>query len=127
MNFLRRFLQRRGKRAAASQPRTHEPQDEEIPEFVVVTDVLDLHGFFPEQVPEMVHEFVKNAVALDLTEVRIIHGKGKSKLKWVVRKTLEEIPEVAGFRDAPPERGGWGATIVYLRSVPDQSEAPPAR
>lgn len=81
----------------------------------VVTDVLDLHGFFPEQVSEMVTEFINNAMALKLHRLKIIHGKGKSKLKYVVRKELENNPHVAEFGDAPPESGGWGATIIVLK------------
>ena len=87
----------------------------------IVTDVLDLHGFFPEQVSEVVHEFLWNARQLHLTHLRIIHGKGKSKLKWVVRKLLEHSPVVASFQDAPPEIGGWGATIVEL--TPENTNA----
>ena len=92
-------------------------EDDIPPEYFLVKDVLDLHGFFPEQVPEMVEEFIKNALTLKLDRLRIIHGKGKSKLKYVVRKTLEENPHVAEFRDAPPEIGGWGATIVILNEA----------
>lgn len=90
--------------------------DEVLPEFIEVTDVLDLHGFFPEQVPEMVEEFIKNALELKLYQLRIIHGKGKSKLKWTVYQILKDHPDVAWFGDAPPEIGGWGATIVELNA-----------
>ena len=89
--------------------------DEQLPEFIQVTDVLDLHGFFPEQVPEMVEELIKNAIDLKLYRLRIIHGKGKSKLKWTVYQVLKDHPDVAWFGDAPPELGDWGATIVELK------------
>ncbi len=62
----------------------HLDDEEAIPEYYIVTDVLDLHGFFPEQVAEMIQAFIENAVSLGLHRVRIIHGKGKSKLKWMV-------------------------------------------
>ena len=87
-------------------------------DYFIVTDVLDLHGFFPEQVPEIVDEFIKNALELKLYRLRIIHGKGKSKLKWAVHKVLESDPRVESFKDAPPEIGGWGATVVHLK-VPE--------
>lgn len=97
-------------------------EDEDgLPEVFIVTDVLDLHGFFPEQIPEMIREFIKNAVDLKLSRLRIIHGKGKSKLKYLARKELETHPQVVCFGDAPPELGGWGATVVELaqrHSVP---------
>jgi DNA mismatch repair protein MutS2 len=94
--------------------KTNQNSDDFLPEFINVTDVLDLHGFFPEQLPEMLEDFVQNALALNLTQLRIIHGKGKSKLKWTVRKFLESHPQVLQFHDAPPELGGWGATVVEL-------------
>ncbi len=87
----------------------------ELPDSVIVTDVLDLHGFFPEQIPEMLHEFILNAQRLNLLSLRIIHGKGKSKLKWTVLRELEKHSQVQSFRDAPAELGGWGATLVYLK------------
>jgi DNA-nicking Smr family endonuclease len=90
--------------------------DEELPDFIEVTDVLDLHGFFPEQVPEMVEEFIKNALELKLYRLRIIHGKGKSKLKWTVHQVLKENAHVIWYGDAPPEIGGWGATIVDIKA-----------
>lgn len=83
-------------------------------DYFVVTDVLDLHGFFPEQVPEVVGEFIRNALELKLYRLRIIHGKGKSKMKWAVYKVLEADSRVESFNDAPPEIGGWGATVVQL-------------
>lgn len=89
--------------------------EESNDEMFFVTDVLDLHGFFPEQVPEVIEEFIKNAIILRLHRLRIIHGKGKSKLKYVVLKELEKNPHVTEFGDAPPEIGGWGATIVILK------------
>ena len=95
---------------------TEEDEDsEEIPEFFKVTDYLDLHGFFPEQVPEMIDEFIKNALDLNLKSLKVVHGKGKSKLKWIVRKILETNPHVESFHDAPRESGGWGATLITLK------------
>ena len=89
--------------------------DDYLPEYVYVTDELDLHGFFPEQAPEIVNEFIRNAKELKLKRLRIAHGKGKSKMKWTVHRVLKEHPDVAAFSDAPPESGGWGATIVELK------------
>ena len=85
-------------------------------EYYVVTDVLDLHGFFPQQVPEILEEFIQNALNLKLYQLRIIHGKGKSKLKWIVHRELNKNEDVIDFYDAPPEIGGWGATIVELKA-----------
>ena len=120
MGFWKNIWKRKGKyqgRSDVGQTGDDQLVEEEIvPDAVVVTDVLDLHGFYPEQVPEMIHDFLINAEELGLRSLRIIHGKGKSKLKWVVLRELEKYPQVGSFRDAPPELGGWGATLVYLKS-----------
>jgi len=95
------------------------PPDEDAPDLpvqpYVVTDTLDLHGFFPRQVPEIAAEFIENAISLGLRRLRIVHGKGKSRMKWEVHRVLKEHPAVEEFADAPPESGGWGATIIILR------------
>jgi DNA-nicking Smr family endonuclease len=86
----------------------------------VVTDTLDLHGFFPQQVPQMIGDFIDNARRLKLQKLRVVHGKGKSRLKWEVHQALKANPQVESFADAPPERGGWGATVVVLKEIRDQ-------
>lgn len=93
---------------------TNNKQDE-LPEYIYVTDELDLHGFFPEQASEMVDEFIRHAKELKLKTLRITHGKGKSKMKWTVHQLLKSHADVARFGDALPECGGWGATIVELK------------
>jgi DNA-nicking Smr family endonuclease len=90
------------------------PAPEGIPEQVPVTDELDLHGFFPEQIPEMLEAFIENAKSLGLFRLRVVHGKGKSRLKYEVHRVLKSRTDVAGFSDAPPELGGWGATVIFL-------------
>ena len=87
---------------------------EGIPEKIIVTDILDLHGFFPEQIPEVMDEFLKNAVRLNIKQVRIIHGKGKSRLKYEVHQILKQDKRVALFSDTLPGSGGWGATLADL-------------
>lgn len=94
-------------------PKKQKNKEEQI-EPVRVEDVLDLHGFFPEQIPEILEEYLQFAIEQGYREVRIIHGKGKSRLKWEVHRILKNHPYVLLFDDAPPGRGGWGSTIVEL-------------
>jgi DNA-nicking Smr family endonuclease len=97
-------------------PKSPENEAEEFfPEPVRVADVLDLHGFFPEQVPEILEAFLENASALRFPTLRIVHGKGRSRMKFEVIRFLKTRPDVLRFRDAPPESGGWGATVVEMR------------
>jgi len=49
-------------------------------------------------------------------EVRLIHGRGKGVQRARVQKLLARDPRVERFADAPPGRGGWGATVVWLRA-----------
>ena len=93
----------------------HKPPDN-LPGQIIVTDTLDLHGIFPEQVTGIVNDFLYNGQELGLEQVRIIHGKGKSRLKWEVVQVLKGHDLVDGFKDAPPELGGWGSTLVVLKS-----------
>ena len=79
-----------------------------------VTDTLDLHGFFPEQVAEALDAFFENAQVLGLEYLKVIHGKGKSRLKWEVHQFLKADERVIDFTDAPPDSGGWGATLVRI-------------
>ena len=90
------------------------PPPRGVPESIVVTDTLDLHGFFPEQIPEIIQAFIENALNLRLKTLRIIHGKGRSRLKFEVHQALKRNPRVARFHDAHPDAGGWGVTVVEL-------------
>jgi dsDNA-specific endonuclease/ATPase MutS2 len=63
----------------------------------------------------VVDEYLRQAAARGFTEVRLIHGKGTGTQRAIVRSVLAAHPHVLQFRDGPPERGGWGATIVVLK------------
>jgi dsDNA-specific endonuclease/ATPase MutS2 len=92
-------------------------EDEYPPDAVrlPLEDAIDLHTFAPRDVPDVVATYLEEAARAGLREVRVIHGKGAGMQKAVVRRVLEASPLVERFTDAPAERGGWGATIVFLR------------
>jgi Smr domain len=90
---------------------------------VPLTDVLDLHSFLPQDTPRVVVTYLEEARRAGLAEVRIVHGRGRGVQRAAVRRVLREIPGVAGFADAPPTRGGWGATIVRLGRTEDAPSA----
>ncbi len=81
-----------------------------------IEDCLDLHGFRPRDVPDVVDSYLEEAAERGLREVRIVHGRGQGVQRARVRQVLAGHPRVARFDDAPPSRGGWGAQVVWLRA-----------
>lgn len=92
------------------------PFDE--PVVLPIEDALDLHPFAPRDIPDVVREYVAQAAAAGFREVRLVHGKGIGVQRGRVRQVLATLPGVAAVADAPPERGGRGATLVTLRPAP---------
>jgi dsDNA-specific endonuclease/ATPase MutS2 len=92
--------------------------EEELPAEVALPleDRLDLHSFQPRDVGSVVESYLDAALEAGFEEVRLIHGRGIGVQREIVRSVLSRHPGVAGFEDAPPERGGWGATVVRLRA-----------
>ena len=80
-----------------------------------IGDVLDLHTFHPRDVPDLLEDYFSECIKAGIYSVRIIHGKGKGIQKKRVRELLRRNPIVRSFQDAPPEAGGWGATVVELK------------
>ena len=89
--------------------------DDTRPIKVPVEDVLDLHTFLPKEMPGLLKEYLNACREANIYTVRIIHGKGKGFQKNRVRGLLKDLHMVASFSDAPPQAGGWGATIVELK------------
>lgn len=85
------------------------------PILVPIEDALDLHSFGPRDVASVVEEYLKAAHERGFREIRIIHGRGIGVQRSIVRAVLSRHLLVVSFADAPPERGGWGATLVRLR------------
>jgi DNA-nicking Smr family endonuclease len=89
--------------------------DEPDPVSLPIEDALDLHAFAPKDVRPVVEEYLKEAAARGFREVRLIHGRGIGLQRASVQALLAGHPLVERFFDAPPERGGWGATVVVLK------------
>ncbi|HXM75660.1 MAG TPA: Smr/MutS family protein [Thermoanaerobaculia bacterium] len=88
---------------------------------VPIEDAFDLHSFRPADVRSAVEEYLREAARRGFAEVRLIHGKGIGVRRAEIRRLLAARPDVAEFFDAPPERGGSGATIVILKSIAAES------
>ena len=87
-------------------------EDEPVP--LPIDGVLDLHTFRPSEVADLVQEYLDECVRRGIAEVRIIHGKGT--LRRTVHAVLERRSDVREWKLAPFDRGGWGATLVTLKT-----------
>ena len=98
-----------------------EPEDDlpdpDRPVEILLEDSIDLHSFPPRDVPDVVDAYLEAVSEKEFTEVRLIHGRGIGVQRDRVQKLLARHHLVSGFHDAPPDRGGWGATIAYLKAT----------
>jgi dsDNA-specific endonuclease/ATPase MutS2 len=107
-------------------PSRDEPPESGFDEPVVVPieEAFDLHSFRPAEVLAVVDAYLDEAIARGFREVRLIHGRGKGVQRAQLRRFLAADPRVEEFAQAPPERGGWGATLARLRLGEFPEEGP---
>lgn len=89
-----------------------------------IEDHLDLHPFRPREVREVVRSYLDAAREAGFPEVRLVHGRGIGVQREIVRAVLAAHPGVRSFADAPPEGGGWGATVVRLVAGQPEGQRP---
>jgi dsDNA-specific endonuclease/ATPase MutS2 len=89
-------------------------EDPGEPVAIPITDVFDLHSVPPRDVKDVVEAYLEEARKLGFRNVRIIHGRGIGVQREIVRAALARTNFVTHYGDAPPEAGGWGATIASL-------------
>lgn len=88
------------------------PFDDPVP--LPIDGTLDLHAFRPDEIGDLVPEWIAACRAAGILELRIVHGKGTGALRRSVQAILARHPDVAAFRTAGEDAGGWGATLVTL-------------
>lgn len=87
--------------------------DREEPSHVIpIENVLDLHAFHPRDIASVVDEYVREAHAAGLCEVRLVHGRGAGVQRGIVQAALERHPLVESFRD--DMASALGATFATL-------------
>jgi DNA-nicking Smr family endonuclease len=85
------------------------------PVVIPVDGVLDLHAFRPEEVKDLVSEYLEECHRRSIHHVRIIHGKGSGTLRRIVQALLDKNPRVMSYKTADLGGGSWGATEVVLK------------
>ena len=73
---------------------------------------LWVHGMRAQQAIEAVNEYLEKAALAGHMRVRIIHGKGRGILRHAIHQALGDHSLVGTFRDADPDEGGEGVTVV---------------
>jgi len=81
-----------------------------------IDGTLDLHTFNPEDIKDLVPEYIEACLRKRIYHLRIIHGKGIGVQREIVLGILKRHPAVASYRHEEGSGGGWGATIVDLKS-----------
>jgi DNA-nicking Smr family endonuclease len=104
------------KRFFMSEPTSDDAAPLEFP----IDGTLDLHTFHPRDVKDLVPEYLLECRKRGILSVRIIHGKGIGALRETVHSILSRLPEVISYHLAS-DASGWGATIVELTPLDNES------
>jgi len=88
---------------------------EEAPIEMPISGELDLHTFRPEDLGDLIPDYLEACRAKGIFEVRVIHGKGIGNLKRSVEAILPRLEFVESFAPASAFYGGLGATLVRLK------------
>jgi DNA-nicking Smr family endonuclease len=88
-------------------------QDQD-PVRIPIDGSLDLHAFAPKDIPSVVDEYIREAYATGLREVRLIHGRGRGIQRGIVQRALDTHPLVVEFFDDAASH--LGATIAILQT-----------
>lgn len=76
---------------------------------------IDVRGMRVDEADDRVLTALDAAIAADLHELRIIHGKGTGALRARITEMLRRDTRVSGVRMGAWNEGGAGATVAELR------------
>jgi DNA mismatch repair protein MutS2 len=94
-------------------PRTPSGVHAELSDRQVPTE-LHLLGQRVDEALRALDKYLDDASLAGHAEVRIVHGIGTGRLRQAVREQLDGHPEIVSWREAHPNEGGGGATVVVL-------------
>jgi DNA mismatch repair protein MutS2 len=75
---------------------------------------LDVRGERLNDAVEKVTHYIDDALMLNVSSVRIIHGKGTGVLRDELQKLIRTMPGVASAKDEHIQFGGSGVTVVTV-------------
>lgn len=85
--------------------------NEKLAHFNAEINVIGKRG--EEAMQEVMH-FLDEAIMLNFSRVRIVHGRGAGILKRLIRSELKKIRAVKNLQDEAPEFGGDAVTVIDL-------------
>jgi len=80
-----------------------------------IDGILDLHTFNAKDIKNLIPDYIDACLEKNITQLKIIHGKGTGTLRRIVHSILEKHPDVESFK-LDPHRSSWGATLVNLKT-----------
>ncbi|WP_297091305.1 Smr/MutS family protein [uncultured Draconibacterium sp.] len=75
---------------------------------------IDIRGQRVEEAIGKITEFIDEAIMFEVSQLRILHGKGHGILKQSIRDYLRSEPMVRNYKDEHVDFGGAGITVVNL-------------
>jgi len=78
---------------------------------------LDLRGYRADEGWDALDRLLDRAIPAGTREIRVIHGHGTGRLKAHLRRLLAADARVDSVRDAAPDAGGDGCSVVRLAEV----------
>jgi DNA mismatch repair protein MutS2 len=75
---------------------------------------IDVRGMRGDEALQAVTYFIDDAIQMNVSRVRILHGTGNGILRHLIRNYLSTVPGVKHFQDEHIQFGGTGITVVDL-------------
>ncbi len=75
---------------------------------------MDLRGMTKEEALRLLENFVDKALMSNVTQIRIVHGKGTGVLRQAVQRKLREYSDIGNVFHPAPKDGGDGVTIAEM-------------
>lgn len=76
---------------------------------------IDVRGMRADEALQAVTYFIDDALLVNVSRVRILHGTGTGALRQVIRQYLSTVSGVISAHDEHVQFGGAGITVVEFR------------
>jgi len=115
LNKLVKISKRKAKQASARQVRRSVTQGV-TNKMANFSSVLDIRGTRAAELLPVLQRFLDEAIMLQQSNLKIIHGMGNGVLRQLVRDELKQWSTNFSFEKEHEDRGGDGVTVVILKN-----------